>query len=84
MDKDNFDKVIDLRLISEMRRSAKKVSQVVMAGLEIKVVKPLFAFKVRFWVGVPPPPPLPPVECFSAVCQQTQKKSYQMSAGCAT
>ena len=42
----------------------KRVSQVVMASLEIKVLEPLFAFKVRFWVGVPPPPPLPPVECF--------------------
>ena len=27
-----------------------------MAGLGIKVLRPLFAFKVRFWVGVPPSP----------------------------
>ena len=33
-----------------------------MAGLEIKVLEPLFT-KVRFWVGVPPPSPLPLVEC---------------------
>ena len=49
-----------------------------MAGLELKVLKvPLFV-NLRFWVGVPPPPPLPPVECLPAKakslirCQQAK------------
>ena len=47
-----------------------------MAGLEIKVLEPLFAIKVRFWVGVP----LPPIATGGMFASKS-KKSYQMSAG---
>ena len=48
-----------------------------MAGLEIKVLEPLFT-KVRFWVGVPPPSPLPLVECL----HQKQKVLSGVSGLC--
>ena len=48
-----------------------------VAGLEIRMLEPLFAIKVRFWVGVP----LPPHCHWWNVCQFNSKKSYQVSAG---
>ena len=43
-----------------------------MAGLEIKVLKPLFA-KVRFWVGV--------AVATGGMFSSKSKKSYRVSAG---